>query len=81
MTYPNKTIEQLEKSEAECCRLEKENMALELQLQDAIDTAEKRKSKLGNWKERSRALLQRVKSSCMEKSEAEIRSLKSQNNR
>ena len=37
MTYPNKTIEQLEKSEAECCRLEKEKMALELQLQDAIE--------------------------------------------
>lgn len=70
MKNPNKTIGQLEKSEAECSRLEKEKLVLELQLQDAIDTAKERKSKLRNWKERSRALIQRVKTS--------IRSLKSQ---
>ncbi|GFH44736.1 hypothetical protein CTEN210_01210 [Chaetoceros tenuissimus] len=70
MKNPDKTIEQLEKSEAECSRLEKEKMALEGQLKDAIETAKERKSKLRNWKERSRKLIERVKTS--------IRSLKSQ---
>ena len=51
MKYPNKTIEQLEKSEAECSCLEKEKLTLELQLQDTIDTAKEQKSKHRNWKE------------------------------
>ena len=77
MKYPNNTIEQLEKSEAECSRLEKEKMALELQLQDARDTAKERKSKLRNWKERSRKILDKVKSS-ISSLKAQIGSLETQ---